>query len=150
MNKDKLVQRIVWIALFVAFFVIYLNYIKSQPEPEPVKKIVVYYTAWSMDVAADLSCRDLVTFNQSVILSGTLQVTEFMTALSRAELREFADMDSIDPRICCLLYDRDDSVVKTISFSRTMLMQIDDITFEADGPLFQLVLRYLPSDYLET
>jgi len=136
--------------IFIVLLLFGVGCKQSKPETERVSRIVIYYVEWSLTTFADLSCDDLVGSDSSVTLSETDQITEFLSSLSSARLHELPELDYVDARVCCLIYDTRDNVIKTISFAPTGVMQIDDRAYETDPSLFERVLSYLPEDYLKT
>lgn len=143
-------MRIFFHIMFIALLLLGVGCNQSKTEAKRVSRIVIYYVEWSLTTFAPLWCDDLVTPERSVTLSETDQITEFLSTLSSANLHELSERDYVDTRVCCLIYDSSDNVIKTISFGSTTLIQINDKVFESDESLFRLVLRYLPNDYLDS
>jgi hypothetical protein len=115
-----------------------------------VSQIAIYYVNWNIDAFKGMTCDDLVSSPSHVEIRDSAQVREFVSALKGVMLVEEVGYKSLDVRVCCILEDSAGNPLVSVSFSPTSQMQIDQKVYKTDPKLFQLVLGYLPKDYLKT
>jgi hypothetical protein len=120
---------------------------KADKPPE-VTKVLIHYIGWNILTRVDQSCQDLVNHGDSVVVTDQFKINQFATILRELQLTEMPDYNGIDARICLRLYSSDSTAIKTISISHTRLMEIDGHVYELDTKLFDLIVSYLPKNYL--
>lgn len=122
----------------------------GQKKGTSIEKIAIHHFPWNTLFFASQSCDDVMNSEDSVVIVEPDEIREFTSIYESLSLVEFPDYDSIDARLCVVLYGPADSVIQHISFSGTSLMQIGDKVYRTDESLFRFLLGHLPVDYLET
>jgi len=114
-----------------------------------VVKIVIHYAGWNIDVPYPWSCDDVKARGDSVVVKDQGKIREFVSIIDGLRLVELPGYDSIDARICILFYDKEGRTRKSIRIAVPRHFAIAERVFEPNDILFDLVVSYLPEDYLE-
>lgn len=137
------------ITIIVSGFLLVAIGCSKADKPPEIRKVLIHYIGWDIDTRVRLSCQDLVDRGDSVVIVNQSKVEEFVSVVRTLQLTEMPGYDGVDARICLRLFDRNNTVTRTIGISYTRLMEIDGHVYEVDAELFDLIISCLPENYLE-
>jgi hypothetical protein len=122
---------------------------RDRVATDRVTKVVVYHIPWALVTVNRRSCEDLAKGGDSVVIRDPGSIERLTLRLKSAILSPLPQIDGIDVRICCVFWGKHDTVQHTLSFSQPAVMALDGRVFERDRQLFEVVLSFLPKDYLK-
>ncbi len=127
----------------------------NRGEVQKPSIIEIYYCEWLSSHIIALSCEDLVNFSDDlgecgkIVIKNPPDIEIFWTEFNHLTLNEISERESVDARICCLLYTREGSILETISFGSPINMQVGNKKYRTDETFLNFVVaRYLPHGYL--
>jgi hypothetical protein len=141
------------VAIILMLTLILAGCSKTPPptvKKNPVTRISIHSIGWSVLTYQQLSCDDLKSSPDSIIITDSASIDRLCGVLIGVNLRPMPDYKEIDPRICCLYYDSSGTTLHTLSFARPPIMKLDGICYERDSTIFESVLTFLPPNYLKT
>lgn len=122
----------------------------SKVKKNPVTRISIHSIGWSVLTYRQLSCDDLKSSPDSIIVTDSASIDRLCQVLTGVNLRPMPDYKEIDPRICCFYYDSSGATVHNLSFEPPPVMKLDGVCYERDSTLFATFLAFLPLNYSKT
>jgi hypothetical protein len=122
---------------------------ESEKQLEVVR-VRIFFVHWNLDTRIPLTCEDVIGRGDSVVIVDQSKVTDFVSLVGGMQPKVLPGYDHVSSRICVVFYDSNGVATKKISLSYQRSMEIDGKVFETDGRLFNLVVSYLPKDYLDS
>ncbi len=107
-----------------------------------------YFFSWSAETYRRQICDDLRGKSDSIVIRDSTSVDRLVKAFEGARLIPRTEFDGIDVRICCQYRNLADSVIHELSFEYPPLMAVDGRVYEREPQLFELVVSFLPTGYV--